>query len=157
MTEVAADIASKLVKTNIAADYDQKSEMLKVGARLTISFRVARFRQREKRWPVWTIYDFPKLLDGLVLAIRLDENNKGVMDYFLLPTSITNGQRIWLTQTSLPRFNSYHFKGLKGVASSIRCQLRDARAIHASITKPLLPKAVRSRGRPRKRSVPALR
>jgi len=147
VTDVAADIASKLVETNITADYDQKSETPKVGARLTISFRVARFRQREKRWPVWSIYRFDELPDGLVLAIRLDGDNKTVMDYFLLPSSITNVQRIWLTQTSSPRFSSYHFEDLKAVASTIRCQLGDA----ASMAKPLPPKAARSKGGPRKR------
>jgi DNA invertase Pin-like site-specific DNA recombinase len=153
VAHVAADITCKLLETNIAADYDQKSEVLKVGARLTISFRVARFRQRQKRWPVWSIYRFRKLPEGLVLVIRLDEDNKSVMDYLLLPTSIANGQSIWLTRTSSPRFDSYHFEGLKAVTSSIRChQLRDARASHASLTKALPPKAARSKGRPRKRS-----
>jgi DNA invertase Pin-like site-specific DNA recombinase len=149
---VAANIASRLAETNIATVYDQNSDVLKVGARLTISFRVARFRRRKQRWPVWTINDFRKPPDGLVLAIRLDEDNKSVVDYFLLPTSISRGQRVWLTETSSPRFISHHFAGLEAVASTIRCQLRDAPANRASLTNPFPKKNSVIKRQPDKRS-----
>jgi DNA invertase Pin-like site-specific DNA recombinase len=65
---------------------------LRLNGKVSVNFRVARWCPGKRRdhapYPYWTIERTVSLLPGWIVAIRLDEGNKALLDYLLLPTAI---------------------------------------------------------------------
>ena len=82
--QLSAEIKTTGGCTNLHGD------CLRWNATVSVNFRVARWcpGKQGNHAPHWSVQRRARLLPGWIVAIRLDERNKGLLDYLLLPTAI---------------------------------------------------------------------
>ena len=110
LRDTADDISDRLKKAGAVACFEPGIDVLTVNDRFAISFRLARSWRGTCREPIWTINRRVALPDGYIIAIRLGDGNKDVLDYFLLPTTEMIGAKIRFTEAGLHRFDGRRFR-----------------------------------------------
>ena len=111
---------------------------LHVNGMVKIFFRVARWISGEKeqysrRW----VIQRRRLPDGSIVAIRLAEHNKSILDYLLVPTAGTDGDMIRFTEKDRSRLGMDRFETSDALVRSI--SRRVTRLSRVSPTKPARP------------------
>jgi hypothetical protein len=86
----AAYLRDAFEKAGRNATLDPAIECLRVDNAVNICFRVARCRKYGSRPLRWTLLHRARWPKGLVVAVRLGENNESIRDYVLLPS-------VWLS------------------------------------------------------------
>ena len=96
------------------------SECLVVDGLANVSFRVARWMHDSHPWhaPYWTV-ERKKLTPGWVVAIRLAAQNKALLDYLLLPSSLVTGQTLRFTETGRIRLTIDRFEHFSSLSRSL--------------------------------------
>src|SRR5258706_511055 len=96
-------------------------DCLLVDSKVGISFRVARWWPGKKpsHSPRWAIQRRKHLPTGWVVAVRLAESNKAVLDYLLLPTVHLAGSVIRFTEKARSRYKACRFKTENALVRSI--------------------------------------
>ncbi|MCW1994819.1 recombinase family protein [Bradyrhizobium diazoefficiens] len=96
------------------ATLDLANECLRIDNAVNICFRVANWRKYDGRPLRWTLVRRVRWPQGWVVALRLGENNKAILDYVLLPsTSLSfNGPLFWFSEEScaaqrIERFDTF--------------------------------------------------
>jgi DNA invertase Pin-like site-specific DNA recombinase len=86
--KLASKVAAALERVGTRIACHGLVHCLQVNGGMNISFRVARWcpGKRENHSPHWTIQRGAHLPPGWIVAIRLGEHNKGLLDYVLLRT-----------------------------------------------------------------------
>lgn len=147
LLEQSSAIANRIRGLGTAAVFDAKTNVMIVENRLAISFRWARYYLAPRHAPAWLVHRRMVEPAKLILALRLDEKNEEVKDYFLLPIHEMGRDRLCLTATSRSRFARYSCASTDDAVRSIMEKV--AGASRACPTKPRLPKerqtVVRSR------------
>jgi hypothetical protein len=108
--DTAADLTARLKTAGSVARFEQGIDVLTVNNRFAISLRLARCWRTSVRKPIWTINRRAVMADGHIIAIRLGEGNKSVLDYFLLPTKAMTGSKIRFMEAGLHRFDGCRFR-----------------------------------------------
>jgi len=121
--DIAANLGARLEKTGSVACFEQGTDVLTVNNRFAISLRLARSWRSSDRKPIWTINRRAILPAGHIIAIRLDESNNSVLDYFLLPTKAMTGSKIRFMEAGLYRFDSCRFRTSAQLAKAITHQI----------------------------------
>ena len=87
--QLASQVAARIAKAGERPSFDRKKDCLRMNERKSISFRFARWHPglKETHVPYWSIERRVVLPPGWVIAIRLAERNKDVLDYLLIPTA----------------------------------------------------------------------
>ena len=106
------------------------SECLVVDGLANVSFRVARWMHDSHPWhaPYWTV-ERKKLTPGWVVAIRLAAQNKALLDYLLLPSSLVTGQTLRFTETGRIRLTIDRFEHFSSLSRSL---VRRSAGLHAA-------------------------
>jgi len=106
------------------------SECLVVDGLANVSFRVARWMHDSHPWhaPYWTV-ERKKLTPGWVVAIRLAAQNKALLDYLLLPSSLVTGQTLRFTETGRIRLKIDRFEHFSSLSQSL---MRRSAGLHAA-------------------------
>jgi len=116
----ASAIATRIRALGAAAVFDPETKMMTVDGRLVVSLRMARHYIAPSHAPAWLVHRRVIEPAGLILALRLDEeNNREVTDYFLLPLHQMATERITLTATARSRFAIYRCSTIDDVVRSI--------------------------------------
>ncbi|MBI5320779.1 recombinase family protein [Bradyrhizobium sp.] len=118
VNNTAADLIARLGKAGTAARYEAGTDTL-MANNVAMSLRITRSWFSEGRRPIWTIYRRSVMLTGFILAIRLDEANEGVLDYFLLPTREMKKDKIRFMEAGLSRLEPYRCENLAAVARAV--------------------------------------
>jgi hypothetical protein len=118
ISKAAADLTARLEKTGLVAHFDTGTDVLTVN-RSAVSLRLARSWTGQGRSPIWTVNRRIIMPSGLILAIRLDEENRNVLDYFLIPTSKMKRGKIRFMEAGLHRFELYRYGNLAAVGKAI--------------------------------------
>jgi DNA invertase Pin-like site-specific DNA recombinase len=86
--KLAAELSAEIRKTGGYAH--PHGDCLRLSGTVGVNFRVARWCRGKQANHVshWSVQRRARLLPGWIVAVRLDERNKGLLDYLLLPTSI---------------------------------------------------------------------
>jgi len=121
--DTAADLAARLKKAGSVACFVQGIDVLTVNDRFAISLRLARSWGSSDRKPIWTINRRAVLPAGHIIAIRLDEGNNSVLDYFLLPTKAMTGSKIRFMEAGLYRFEGCRFRTPAQLTNAITHQI----------------------------------
>jgi len=140
VAKLAHRIATAIEKTGEHWNINGPGDCVSVNGKLGISFRVARWwpGKKESHSPRWAIHRRKHLPTGWVVAIRLAETNKAVLDYLLLPTSALAEPMIKFTEKARVRFKARRFETVDALIRSIVA--RTTRTRHAST------KSTRSKG-----------
>jgi DNA invertase Pin-like site-specific DNA recombinase len=122
--DTAVNLAARLAKAGSAASFQPGIDVLTVNNRFAISLRVARCWRGSGRGPIWTILRRIVLPDGNIIAIRLDEGNNSVLDYFLLPTREMTGSKIRFMEAGLHRFDGHYFRSFAHLTKAVLHEIR---------------------------------
>jgi hypothetical protein len=96
---------------------------LTVNDRFAISLRLARSWRGQGKEVIWTVNRRISLPEGYIIAIRLDDGNKSVLDYILLTTGEITGIKIRFMEAGLPRFSGRRFGTSAQLAKAILNQI----------------------------------
>jgi hypothetical protein len=157
LRETATALIARLQKAGSIARFEPGVDVLTVNNRFAISLRLARSWLVSGRNPIWTVNRRISLPGGHIIAIRLGEGNKSVLDYLLLPTSEMTGQKIRFMEVGLRRFDGRRFRNSAHLAKAVLHQIVQRTpthntAINASEAKLSRPKGVQAKGRSKGRT-----
>jgi DNA invertase Pin-like site-specific DNA recombinase len=116
--KTAANLIAGLGKAGSVAHFEAGTDVLTVN-KSTLSLRLARSWAGQGRSPIWTVNRRIIMPNGLILAIRLDEENRDALDYFLIPTGKMKGEKIRFMEAGLHRFETYRYGNLAAVGKAI--------------------------------------
>ena len=105
----AADLICRLEGAGAVAKFEPKKDVLRINKRFVFSLRLARSWRAPDRKLIWTINRRTVLPRGYIVAIRLDEGNNSILDYFLLPTKAMTTSKIRFMDAGLQRFDGCRF------------------------------------------------
>lgn len=116
-------IAAGLAKSGEDVRIDQVHQILRVHA-VAISFRVARSRLAHAAiHPSWVIIRGRQLPGGLVVVIRLNEGNREIRDYLLMPASQLVGRDLRFSERNRERFGLRRYGTVVGIIDTIKRRL----------------------------------
>jgi DNA invertase Pin-like site-specific DNA recombinase len=147
----ATQVAEALkIKQGIKAVIKQSRTRLTVNGKLKITFLVARRlpKRSPNECPHWRAYR-GEISAGVLVVLRLNELNKAVQDYLVIPASWGTGTGGWVTLTdlALAREKAVRVDSLDEVIREIKTRLTASN--HVAPTKPKLKNKRRKRGRPK--------
>ncbi len=121
IAKLAHQVAAAIEKTGERLNINRVADCLLVNDNVGISFRIARRWPKEKTSysPFWTIHRRKYLPEGWVVAIRLGESNKVLLDYLLLPTSVLVGRRLRFREKALSRYKVRRFETIDALIRSL--------------------------------------
>jgi DNA invertase Pin-like site-specific DNA recombinase len=115
----ASDVIAAIEKAGGKACFESGADVLTVDNRLPISLRIARCWRAAGESPNWAIRRRVRLPNGQILAIRLDEANDCIVDYFLLPSAMMKAPTFRFSERNRYRLESYHFATRDALLMSI--------------------------------------
>ncbi len=139
-SKLASELAAQIRGRGGVADVDGGG--LTVNGARKISFRVARWVHDgcPGHVPHWSMHRRSILPAGWVIAIRLAEKNKALLDYLLLPTSSVTGPQFRFSERARERLSIESFEDFSALARSL---MRRVLNYHVSETSSdLSPKGV---------------
>ncbi len=119
LIDVAANVAREAEALGGQAVFNKKRALLILNGILNVSLRVARVWKAHDGAPVWTIYRRALLPEGLILAIRLDEQNRFPLDYFVFPALEMRELRIRFSELNDARLHHYRLATAEEACSMI--------------------------------------
>jgi hypothetical protein len=134
LSDTADNLISFLKNAGSIARFEPGIDVLTVDNRFVISLRLARSWQGPYK-AVWTINRRIALPKGYIIAIRLGESNKSVLDYLFLPTSEMIGPKIRFTEAGLSRFSGHLFATPTHLAKAVLHQFNCRMSMCKTVTK----------------------
>ena len=118
-TNLALELAAKFEKRGEKTILD--GEYLTAKGKPTISFRVARWhrRHREHHAQNWSIERKNRLPPGWIIAIRLAEKEKALIDYLLLPTTSVTRRKLVFSEATRDKFAIERFENFSALTRSL--------------------------------------
>ena len=125
--EVLAKQVTHIAKTlhiGHQTDVDASTVGLTVNGKRKVTFLIARQQARVKahhaaRWRV----SRQRSPSGLLVVLRLDETNKAIQDYLLLPAKKRTGLYLWLSDGLLARYSAVRVKDMNELIPEIKARL----------------------------------
>ncbi|WP_041748336.1 recombinase family protein [Bradyrhizobium cosmicum] len=113
-------VARALAKSGKDVRVEQVHQVLRVSA-VSISFRVARSRlARGAIHPSWVVIRGRQPPSGLVVVIRLDEGNRAIRDYLMMPASGLVERDLRFSERNRERFGLRQFGTVGGLNEAIK-------------------------------------
>lgn len=155
----ATQVAEALkIKQGTKAVVEQSRTCLMVNGKLKITFLVARRvpKRAANECPHWRAFR-GETSAGVLVVLRLNELNKSVKDYVVIPASWGTGTGGWVTLTdlALAREKAVHVDSLDEVIGELKTRLTASN--HVAPTKPKLKNKRRNPTRPKTKGVRARR
>lgn len=157
-SQLASHIADRIKKVGGRVTFGSLG-CLRVNSAVSISFRVARWcpGKQVNHSPHWSILRRTLLPAGWIVAIRLAERNKALLDYLLLPAANIPGPLIRFSESARAKRGIERFRSFDAlVRSLIRRVTTTSRSASAKSSRPKRPRTTshskRKNGRARRRS-----
>jgi hypothetical protein len=128
IARISALVITAIEKAGGRVQGNETGDCLSINGNVSISFRVARRWSGKEAWhsPRWAIQRRRHLADGWVVAIRLGESNREILDYLLLPTSELPRPMIKFTEKGRRRHNARRFSTIGTLVRSIMVGLGES-------------------------------
>jgi hypothetical protein len=123
------------------ATFDPSSESLRVNNAANISFGVAKCRKYAGRPVRWTLRRRVRQTMGWTVATRLNEGNKAVLDYVLLPSPSFTRSYLWFAEADRRTLKIERFETFDELSRTLVRRVR--KATYRSPTKRPRPKRTR--------------
>jgi DNA invertase Pin-like site-specific DNA recombinase len=138
LAELASQVTAKIEKIGGRIVPGDSTKGLHVNGTVNIFFRVARWipGEQEHYSPRWVIQR-GRLPDGWIVAVRLGDRNKSILDYLLLPTTGTDRNTIRFSEKDRARLRIDLFETSDALVRSV--SRRVTRPSRFSPTKPARP------------------
>jgi hypothetical protein len=117
--KLVEEVAAEIEKAGAHAEIT-RGNGLRVNGRAAVSIRVARSvpRRRENHAQYWSFTRIP-LATGWILALRLGERNKALLDYLLLPATKVETRTVRFSETSRRKYGIDRFETLPSLVRSL--------------------------------------
>ena len=148
----AAQLRDGFDKKSAKAEFDAPIACMRVSDDLSISFTVARWQRpnRKDQAPQWLLNCKMGAPAGWIVALRLKENNRKILDHLLLPSTSMKGTWLRFMDKTRERRKIERFETFKDLAQSLVRRVN--RAKRGASNNPSRAKASRSTqgGRPQR-------
>jgi hypothetical protein len=120
-TKLASMVADGIKKAGGRFTFNGSTDCLLVNGTVCISFRIARWRagKFEHHSAHWSVQRRARLPAGWIVAMRLGERNKAILDYLLLPTTSSIGRLIRFSEIARARHGIDRFERFDALARSL--------------------------------------
>ena len=147
-TKLVAELAAEIEKAGAHAEITQ-GYGLRVNERVAVSVRVARWvpRRKENHAQYWSFTRIPSAT-GWIVALRLGERNRALLDYLLLPAASVETRTVRFSETSRRKYGIDRFETLPFLVRSLIRRIGNASAVARKI----LPAAANGKRRKLSRS-----
>ncbi|WP_275189087.1 recombinase family protein [Bradyrhizobium sp. CSA112] len=132
----AAELRDRFEKNGVKADVDVPTACVRVNSELTISFAVARWQRptRKNTEPEWLLRCKIGAPPGWIVALRLREDNRTVLDHILLRSSFMKGTWLRFMDKTRERRKIESYETFEELARSLVCRLKRGASIRSSGT-----------------------
>jgi DNA invertase Pin-like site-specific DNA recombinase len=125
--QIISDILAGIVKAGGTAVLDPRTDIVRVNDEFALSIVLARYRQTEAGSARWNIKIDHHLKPDITVAVRMDPDNQGPLDYYLLPHLTLGDAFLRLCEHNGLGFDAYRVSSLDSLfALSERSKLRRA-------------------------------
>jgi DNA invertase Pin-like site-specific DNA recombinase len=125
--EIVAEVLDKLRQMGSSISIDEKTDRIFVNGEWTVSLVLCRYQQSEAGTARWMIRLDEGLKPDITIAVRLDETNTGIRDYYLLPALDMTWGKLRMAEENGIYLDAYQFEALDyfyGMAE--RCRIEEA-------------------------------
>jgi DNA invertase Pin-like site-specific DNA recombinase len=125
--EIIAEVLEKLRQMGSSVSIDEKTDLIFVNEEWTVSIVLCRYLQSEAGTARWVIRLDEGLKPDITIAVRLDETNVGIRDYYLLPALDMTWGKLRMGEENGVYLDAYQFEALDyfyGMAE--RCRVEEA-------------------------------
>lgn len=125
--EIVTDTERRIAELGGQIIRDAATDMLMVNREFSVSIVLARCQIHDSGRARWKVRFDTSLLPDITVAVRLDQQNQAVLDYYLLPRLDFSLPRISLAEQNSIEFESYRFDTLDYLyGMAMRSRLRKA-------------------------------
>jgi hypothetical protein len=123
--KLAADIIAKVEDAGGYADFDKTTDVLTINGRLLISICFARCRRAATQGLLWTVRPRVKLPGDFIVALRIDETGRNILDYLLIPAADFPTTRMEFSEgnRARSRLDAFRFDTVDALVHSVRRSL----------------------------------
>lgn len=145
-TKVQSDLTGKLQRSGVKADFvppttHRSQAIITVNCVLTVSVCVARCHEHKPGKRRWCLRRTIGNEADLILIARMDEANREVLDFHLLPNAIVHNGNVSLWKRSREKLKQYCFQDVDDLVPPIWRALSDKMATHPSRLKTTQPRS----------------
>jgi DNA invertase Pin-like site-specific DNA recombinase len=125
--EIVAEVLQKLRQMGSSVSIDEKTDMISVNEEWTVSIVLCRYQQSEAGTARWVIRLDEGLKPDITIAVRMDETNTGIRDYYLLPALDMTWGKLRVAEENGIYLDAYQFAALDYFYElAERCRVEDA-------------------------------
>jgi len=125
--EIVAEVVEKLRLTGSSVGIEEKSDLILVNEEWTVSIVLCRYQQSEAGTARWVIRLDEGLKPDITIAVRMDETNTGIRDYYLLPALDMTWGKLRIAEENGIYLDAYQFAALDYFYElAERCRVEDA-------------------------------
>jgi DNA invertase Pin-like site-specific DNA recombinase len=125
--EIVAEVLAKLRQMGSSVSIDEKTDLILVNEEWTVSIVLCRYQQSEAGTARWVIRLDEGLKPDITIAVRMDETNTGIRDYYLLPALDMTWGKLRMAEENGIYLDAYQFAALDYFYElAERCRVEDA-------------------------------
>lgn len=125
--EIVAEVVGKLRQMGSSVVINEKTDLLLVNDEWTVSIVLCRYQQSEAGTARWVIRLDEGLKPDITIAVRLDETNVGIRDYYLLPALDMTWGKLRMGEENGVYLDAYQFEALDYFyRMAERCRVEEA-------------------------------
>lgn len=111
--EVVQEVITRLASLDVSVERDPTTELLILDHELTVSLVLARCLRTEAGSARWMLRFEEGLRPDLTIAVRMDESNQAIKDYYLFPAIDLNVSKLRLAESNHTLLDVYRFDDLE--------------------------------------------
>jgi len=111
--EIVQEVITRLAGIGVSVERDPKTELLVLDHELTVSLVLSRCLRTEAGSSRWMLRFEEGLKPDLTIAVRMDETNEGIKDYYLLPAIDLTEANMRLGESNHAMLDAYRFDDLE--------------------------------------------
>ena len=110
--EIVDDVTQKIEALNASVFHDIETDLLWINGEFSVSLVLCRCHWTQTGSARWRIQLEESLRPDITVAVRLDETNKAIKDYYLLPSLDLHSCRLRFTEDNGFDLDTYRFEDL---------------------------------------------
>ena len=122
-TEIANKLVGDIRAVGRSAIFDEKTGVLTIDGKVTISILIFRSKHERGRWQRWVTERRIDPSYDMFVVVRMDDTNVSVLDYFLLPALEMTSPHVSLTGKNQARLDAYRIGTLDALSYAVRAQV----------------------------------
>ena len=111
--EIVQEVITRLSSVGVCVERDPATEMLILDQELTVSLVLSRCLRTSTGSARWMLRFEESFRPDLTIAVRMDESNRAIRDYYLFPALDLNNAKLRLAENNHALLDAYRFDDLE--------------------------------------------